>query len=38
MDLITAADVCRRMELYFDGGACRYLKSSQATLAEAFLS
>jgi hypothetical protein len=25
MDMITAADVCRRIKLYFEGGACQYL-------------
>jgi hypothetical protein len=38
MDMITAADVCRRMELYFDGGACQYLTASQAALVRPFLS
>lgn len=29
MDIITAADVIRRIEYYFAGGACRYLSDSQ---------
>lgn len=38
MDLITAADVCRRITLYFDGGVCQPLTPSQAVLVEPFLS
>jgi ADP-heptose:LPS heptosyltransferase len=33
MDLITAAEVIRRIELYFDGGACRYLSPPAASAA-----
>ena len=34
MDLITAAEVVRRIELYFEGGARRYLTPAQAKLAQ----
>jgi ADP-heptose:LPS heptosyltransferase len=34
MDLITAEDVIRRIENYFDGGACRYLTRGERTAAE----
>ena len=33
MDLITPADVIRRLELYFAGGALRYLSAAQASAA-----
>jgi ADP-heptose:LPS heptosyltransferase len=33
MDLITAAEVIRRIKLYFDGGALRYLTAAQARAA-----
>ena len=35
MDLITAADVIRAIELYFEGGAVAYLSPSQARASEA---
>jgi ADP-heptose:LPS heptosyltransferase len=35
LDLITAADVIRRIELYFQGGAVRYLTPGEARLAAA---
>jgi ADP-heptose:LPS heptosyltransferase len=38
MDMITAADVCRRIELYFNGGACQYLTATQTALVLPFLS
>jgi len=34
MDMITAREVIRRIELYFQGGALRYLSSSQRNAAE----
>jgi ADP-heptose:LPS heptosyltransferase len=34
MDLITAAEVARRIELYFQGGRLKYLTSSQRAAAE----
>jgi hypothetical protein len=37
MDMITAEDVVRRIELYFQGGALRYLTAAQARRAEAAL-
>ena len=33
MDMITAGEVIRRIELYFDGGVARYLDPAQATCA-----
>ncbi len=38
MDMITAAEVCRRIELYFCGGVCQYLTSEQAALVRPFLA
>jgi hypothetical protein len=38
MDMITAADVCRRIELYFNGGACHYLTATHTALVLPFLS
>jgi ADP-heptose:LPS heptosyltransferase len=35
MDMITAEEVIRRIELYFTGGAIRYLDPTQARLAKA---
>ncbi len=37
MDLITAADVCRRIELYFDGGAARFLTREESMKARPHL-
>jgi ADP-heptose:LPS heptosyltransferase len=37
LDLITAADVIRRIELYFQGGAARYLSDSERALADSAL-
>jgi len=37
MDMITAEDVIRRIELYFQGGAIRYLTPRQGKLARAAL-
>ena len=34
MDMITVAEVCRRIELYFRGGACKYITSSQVALVK----
>ncbi len=34
MDMISAADVIRRVEMYFEGGAISYLSPRQAALAE----
>lgn len=34
MDMITAADVIRRIELYFQGGSVRYLTDRERALAE----
>jgi Glycosyltransferase (GlcNAc) len=36
MDMITAEEVARRVELYFTGGAVRYLTPRQAALAKRF--
>ncbi len=33
MDMITPEEVIRRIELYFQGGACRYLNEERLTLA-----
>lgn len=33
MDMITSGEVIRRIETYFDGGACRYLRPRQARAA-----
>jgi len=38
MDMITAADVIRRIEFYFQGGACQHLTTEQHNLAGPFLS
>lgn len=38
MDMITAEDVIRRIELYFQGGAVKYLTAAQGTLAERALN
>ncbi len=38
MDMITADDVIRRISLYFDGGAARYLTPEEAATAEASIS
>ena len=38
MDMITATEVCRRIELYFNGGVCQYLTERQAALAKPFLA
>ena len=37
MDMITSDDVIRRIETYFRGGVCQYLKPEQATLVEGFV-
>ena len=37
LDLITAADVIRRIDLYFQGGAVRLLNDRERGLAEAAL-
>jgi len=37
MDLITPADVIRRIELYFEGGAAFYLRPSERKIAQAAL-
>jgi len=38
MDMITAADVIRRIELYFQGGTTSYVTPSQWTAAEKVLA
>jgi ADP-heptose:LPS heptosyltransferase len=38
MDLITAEEVIRRIELYFRGGVCQFLTSAQANLVRPFLA
>ena len=38
MDLITADEVMRRIEIYFNGGVCRYLTASQVAMIRPFLS
>ncbi len=38
MDLIAAADVIRAIEVYFEGGAVRYLNSAEARACQAALS
>lgn len=38
MDMITADEVIRRIELYFTGGAIRYLTPSQARIAKAVVA
>lgn len=38
MDMITAEEVVRRIELYFCGGVCQYLMPAQVTFARPFLS
>jgi len=38
MDMITAADVIRAIELYFEGGAIRYLTPAQAAACESAMS
>ena len=35
MDMISAEEVIRRIELYFTGGACKYLTPAEARLARA---
>jgi Glycosyltransferase family 9 (heptosyltransferase) len=37
MDMITAAEVCRRVQLYFDGGVCRYLSPQEVALVRRVL-
>lgn len=34
LDLITSEEVCRRIELYFNGGALHYLTAEEARIAE----
>ena len=38
MAMITPEEVIRRINLYFDGGACRYLSREQAVACRPFLS
>jgi len=38
MDLITPEEVLRRIELYFQGGQCRYLSAAQAQAIRPFLT
>jgi ADP-heptose:LPS heptosyltransferase len=38
MDMITAEEVIRRVDLYFTGGACRYLGPAEARAIEPWLS
>ena len=33
MDMTTAEEVCRRIELYFTGGTARYLDANEARIA-----
>lgn len=38
MDMITSAEVIRRIEMYFKGGAIQYLSGTQSNTAEAVIS